>query len=151
MPNTYSQIYLQIVFAVRNDLCLIPGNHKSDLHRYITAVIQHQGNKLIAINSMPDHLHILLGMRPDRAPSDLVRDIKTNSAKLINEQRWIRGKFGRQEGFGAFSYSRSQIPNVARYIENQEAHHHKRTFREEYVKFLEKFEIEYDPRYLLRW
>ena len=105
---------------------------------------------MITINNMPDHLHLLVGLRPDSSLSDLVRDVKAGSSKFINEKRWVIGRFSWQEGFGAFSYSRSQLGAVIRYIENQQKHHAKKSFREEYVALLEKFGVEYDPRYIFK-
>jgi REP element-mobilizing transposase RayT len=114
----------------------------------MTTVIQNQKNKVMAINGMSDHVQLLIGLSPDIALSDLVKDVKVASSNLINDKRWVRGHFNWQRGFGAFSYSRSQVPNVARYIENQEQHHAKRSFRDEYTALLKKFDVEYDPRYL---
>ncbi|MBK8846224.1 MAG: transposase [Bacteroidetes bacterium] len=140
MPNTYSQIYIQIFFAVKGRKNLIAPQYREDLHKYITGIVQKREQKLLSIFCMPDHTHILVGLTPSIAISDLVRDIKAGSSK-----------FNWQEGFGAFSYSKSQIDNVSKYFLNQEAHHKKRTFREEYIDFLKKFEIEYDERYLFDW
>jgi putative transposase len=123
MANTYTQIYIHIVFAVQGRQSLIPKAHKAELHQYITGIIRNKKQKLIVINSMPDHVHILVGMRPDLALSDLVRDIKANSSKFINEKRWVMGRFRWQEGFGAFSYAHSQLDAVVNYIRNQEKHH----------------------------
>lgn len=148
MANTYTQIYIQVVFAVSGRLSLLCKEHKEELHKYITGIVTNQGHKLIAINSMPDHVHILLGLKPDTALSELVRDIKASSSKVINERRWVRGKFGWQEGFGAFSYGHSQIEPVIRYIQNQEQHHRRSSFRDEYLTLLEKFEIKFDQKYV---
>ena len=148
MANTYSQIYIHLVFAVKGRENLIPREHKSELQKYITGIITNKKNKLIAIENEPDHFHILIGLRPDTSISDLARDIKANSSRWINEQSWMQTEFRWQEGFGAFSYSRSQVSKVIAYILNQEAHHKKQTFREEYIALLEAFGIEYDPRYL---
>lgn len=151
MPNTYSQIYIQIVFAVKGRENLISKNNRVELHKYITGIVQKREQKMLSIFSMPDHTHLLIGLKPSIAISDLVRDIKAGSSNFINEKKWIQGKFNQQEGFGAFSYSRSQIDDVIKYILNQEAHHKKKTFREEYLDFLVKFEIEYDTKYLFDW
>jgi putative transposase len=151
MANTYTQIYLHIVFAVEHRDKVIPKAKKEDLHRYITGVVEHRACKLIAINSMSDHIHILIGYNPKHALSDIVRDIKATSSKMINESHWMRGKFEWQEGFGAFSYSRSQLDAIIGYIMNQEKHHTVKSFREEYVEFLDAYGVEYDPRYLLGW
>ncbi len=151
MPNTYSQIYIQIVFAVKGRQNLIPKQNREELHKYITGIVQNRDQKMLSIFCMPDHTHLLVGLKPLIAISDLVRDIKAGSSKFINDKHWMKGKFNWQEGFGAFSYSRSQIDNVIKYILNQEEHHKKKTFREEYIEFLKKFEIEYDEKYLFEW
>lgn len=151
MANTYTQIYIQVVFAVEGRQNLIAAEHNDELQKYITGIVSAQRQKLIAINNMPDHLHVLVGLRPDAALSDLVRDVKAGSSKFINEKRWVIGRFSWQEGFGAFSYSRSQLGAVIRYIENQQKHHAKKSFREEYVSLLEHFGVEYDARYLFKF
>jgi REP element-mobilizing transposase RayT len=151
MTNTYTQIYIHVVFAVQGRQNLIPKEHKEELHKYIAGIIRNKKQKLIAINSMPDHCHSFLGIKPSIALSDLVRDIKNNSANFINEKKWIRGKFSWQEGFGAFSYGHSQIDVVVKYIQNQEQHHTKKTFKDEYLEMLKKFEVEHDERYLFKW
>ncbi|MBO9582906.1 MAG: IS200/IS605 family transposase [Flavobacterium sp.] len=148
MANTYSQLYIQIVFAVKGRQNLISKNWKDEMYKYITGIITNQKQKLIAINGMPDHIHILVGIKPDISLSDLVRDIKSSSSKFINEQKWINGKFEWQTGFGAFSYGHSQLTNVIEYIENQEEHHKIRTFKEEYIAFLKLFNIDYKYEYL---
>jgi putative transposase len=150
MANTYSQIYIQVVFAVESRQRLITAEHKEDLHKYITGIVSGQRQKLLAIHCMPDHTHLLIGLKPDMALSDLVGEIKTSSTQLVNEKRWCRGRFGWQEGFGAFSYSHSQLRSVIRYIENQERHHARKTFREEYLSLLEKFNVPHDERYIFR-
>jgi REP element-mobilizing transposase RayT len=150
MANTYTQIYLHVVFAVEGRQSLIQPEHNDELQKYITGIVSAQRHKLIAINNMPDHLHLLVGLRPDAALSDLVRDIKANSSRFIREKRWVVGRFSWQEGFGAFSYSRSQLGAVIRYIENQQRHHVRQSFRDEYVELLERFGVEYDPRYVFK-
>ena len=150
MANTYTQIYLHVVFAVEGRQNLIAPAHNNELQKYITGIVTAQKHKLIAINNMPDHLHLLVGLRPDAALSDLVRDVKAGSSKFVNEKHWLVGRFSWQEGFGAFSYSRSQLGTVIRYIENQPKHHAKKSFREEYLEMLEKFGVEYDPRYVFK-
>ena len=150
MANTYTQIYVHVVFAVDGRQNLIAEEHNDELQKYITGIVSGQNQKLIAINNMPDHLHLLVGLKPDIALSDLVRDIKAGSSKFINDKHWVKGRFSWQEGFGAFSYSRSQLGAVIRYIENQQKHHAKKTFREEYIQLLEKFGVKYDPRYILK-
>ena len=151
MANTYTQIYIQIVFAIQGRMNLLPKERKEDLHKYITGIVANQDQKLIAINSMPDHVHILVGLKPDIALSDLVGKIKTGSTNHINRERWMPVRFSWQEGFGAFSYSHSQLDDVVRYIRDQEKHHAKKTFREEYFEFLDKFEVAYDQRYVFRF
>lgn len=118
--------------------------------KYITGIVTKQNQKLIVINNMPDHVHLLIGQRPDSNLSDLVGDIKSGSTNFINRHRWVKGRFNWQEGFGAFSYSHSQLDTVIRYIKNQQKHHKKRTFREEYVSLLDKFEVPYDERYIFK-
>ena len=117
----------------------------------MAGVLRNQGIKLIAIGGVQDHIHILFGLAPKIALSDLVRDIKANSSKFINEKGFVRGRFYRQEGFGAFSYSRSQVDAVAKYVLNQETHHAERSFKAEYVELLDRFEVEYDEKYLFKW
>ncbi len=151
MPNTYTQIYIQIVFAVKGRENLISKNNRDELQKFMTGIITNRGQKLLAIYCMPDHTHVLVGLKPTIAVSDLARDIKAGSSKFINDQKWVRGKFNWQEGFGAFSYSKSQLYNVINYILNQEEHHHKKTFKEEYIEFLKKFEVEYDEKYLFEF
>ena len=151
MANTYTRIYIHIVFTVEGRQNLIRGECKEELHKYITGIIQNKGQKTIAINSMPDHIHVLIGLKPDAALSDLVRDIKANSSKFVNGKNWVMGRFNWQEGFGAFSYSHSQLDTVIDYIKNQAKHHSRKTFRDEYLEMLKKFSIEYDARYLFDW
>ncbi len=151
MAGTFSQIYIQIVFAVNGRQNLISKNWKDELHKYIAGIIKGKEQKPIIVNGMPDHIHAFIGLKPSMAISDLVRDIKNNSTNFINDKRFVRGKFSWQEGYGAFSYSHSHIKNVYNYILNQEKHHKKKTFREEYLQFLKKFEIEYNEKYLFEW
>jgi REP element-mobilizing transposase RayT len=148
MANTYSQLYVHIVFAVKGRQNLISKNWKDEIYKYITGIITNKRQKLIAINGMPDHIHILIGLRADKSISDLVRDIKANSSKFINEKRWINGKFEWQTGFGAFTYGHSQLTSVIKYIENQEQHHKTKTFNEEYMAFLELFNVDFKKEYL---
>ena len=150
MANTYTQIYLHVVFAVEGRQNLIAPEHNDELQKYITGIVTAQKHKLIAINNMPDHLHLLVGLRPDAALSDLVRDVKAGSSKFINEKRWVMGRFSWQEGFGAFSHARSQLDAVIRYIQNQQKHHAKKSFRDEYLELLEKFGVEYDRKYIFK-
>jgi len=151
MANTYSQIYVQIVFTVKGRHNLIPDQHREELQKYITGIITGRNQKLLAIFAMPNHIHILVGLKPSITISDLVRDIKAGSSKFISEKKWLVGKFSWQEGFGAFSYSKSQIDTVINYILNQEEHHKKKTFKEEYLYFLKKYKIEYNEKYLFEW
>ena len=150
MANTYTQIYIHVVFAVEGRQNLIPPEHNDELQKFITGIVSGQQQKLIAINNMPDHLHLLVGLRPDSSLSDLVRDIKAGSSKFIKEKRWVAGRFSWQEGFGAFSYSRSQLGAVIRYIENQQRHHAKQSFHDEYIELLERFGVEYDAKYIFQ-
>lgn len=150
MANTYTQIYIHVVFAVEGRQNLIAAEHNEELQKYITGIVSGKVQKLITINNMPDHVHVLIGLQPDACLSDLVRDVKAHSSKFINEKRWVAGRFAWQEGFGAFSYSRSQLGAVIRYIENQQQHHAKKSFHDEYVELLEKFEVDYDPKYIFR-
>ena len=150
MANTYTQIYIQIVFAVQGRQSLIQPEHNDELQKYITGIVTNQGQKLIAINNMSDHMHILIGQKPSIALSDLVRDIKAGSSGFINERRWVRGRFSWQEGFGAFSYGHSQLGAVIRYIQNQQRHHRQRSFAEEYEQLLERFQISHDERYVFQ-
>ena len=150
MANTYSQIYIHIVFAVEGRQNLIEPARNNELQKYVTGIVSGQKQKLIAINNVPDHVHILIGLKPDMALSDLVGDIKTGSSNFINRQRWVAGRFSWQEGYGAFSYSRSQLDTVSRYIQNQQKHHSRKTFRQEYVDLLERFGIDYDERFLFK-
>ena len=148
MANTYSQIYIQIVFAVAGRENLIKAAWRDELYKYITGIVRNHGQKLIVIGGVENHVHILLGIKPNIALSDLVREIKANSSRFINERKFIRGKFSWQEGFGAFSYSHSHLGNIIRYVENQEIHHRKTNFKEEYLTFLQKYEIDFDEKYL---
>lgn len=148
MANTYTQLYIQIVFAVKGRESLIARQHKEELQKYMTGIVQQRKCKLLAIHCMPDHCHVLIGLRPDVALSDLVRDMKASPSKFIKEKKWVKGVFQWQEGFGAFSYSQSQLPDVINYVLNQEEHHKKLTFKEEYLAFLQKFQVDYDEKYL---
>lgn len=151
MAGTFSQIYIQVVFTVKGWENLIGKEWKDELHKYIAGIIKGKEQKPIIVNGMPDHIHAFVGLRPAMAISDLVRDIKNNSSNFINEKKLVKGKFSWQEGYGAFSYSHSHIQNVYDYILNQEEHHRKKTFKEEYINFLKKFEIDYNEKYLFEW
>jgi REP element-mobilizing transposase RayT len=150
MANTYTQIHIQAVFSVQNRYCLIKKTWKDELYQYITGIIQNYGHKLLAINGMPDHIHVFFGMRPTQSLSDLMQNVKGSSSQWINEKRFIPGRFSWQEGYGAFSYSKSQVDPVIEYIKRQEIHHHRKTFLEEYLDFLERFQVPYDERYIFK-
>ena len=151
MAGTYSQLYIQVVFAVKGRQNLIAKSWKNDLHKYITGIITNKEQKSIIVNGMADHIHIFVGLKPSMRISDLVRDIKNNSAKFINEAGFVKGKFVWQEGYGVFSYSHSEISRVYNYILNQEEHHQKKSFRDEYLELLKNFEIEHNEKYLFDW
>ncbi len=148
MPNTYSQIYLHIVFAVQFRQYLLPQQHKEELHKYFTGLITKRGSKLLAINCMPDHTHLFIGYKPTISLPDLVKEIKVASNQFINRKRWINGRLKWQEGYGVFSFSQSQIDTVINYIKRQDQHHKKRTFREEYIQLLKKFNVEFNQKFL---
>ena len=150
MANTYTQIYIQYVFAVQNRISLIKNEWKDELYKYMTGIINQHEHKFLSIGGMTDHIHALVSMHPKQAPSDLMYELKRSSSLWINENKFVVGKFSWQEGFGAFSYSQSQISRVSKYIENQETHHKKKTFREEYLDFLKAFNIEFDERYVYK-
>jgi len=151
MANTYTQIYLHIVFSVKGRQNLIQKKWKDELHKYICGIVKGKEQKVYAIGGMSDHIHILVSIKPNITISELVRDIKANSSKWINEKGYIMGKFQWQEGFGAFSYAQSQLDTVIAYINNQEQHHQKKTFKDEYLELLQKFNVEYDEKYLFEW
>lgn len=151
MAGTFSQIYIQVVFAVKGRGNFLQEPWRDEVFKYISGIIKGKNQKPIIVNGVKNHVHIFVGLKPSMAISDLVRDIKNNSSNFINEKKWVSGKFSWQEGFGSFSYSHSQIEQVYNYIQNQEKHHKKKTFKEEYLEFLKKFDIEYDERYLFEW
>jgi putative transposase len=151
MANTYTQIYLQLVYSPLGRENVIPIKHKEELHKYTTGIIQNRKHKLLAVNCMSDHIHIFIGYNPVQSLPDLLRDIKANTSKFINDNKWVPGKFQWQKGYGGFSYSHSQIDNVIKYINSQEEHHKKITFRDEYLSILEQFNINYNPEYLFDW
>ncbi|MCK9163316.1 MAG: IS200/IS605 family transposase [Bacteroidales bacterium] len=151
MANTYTQLYIHLVFAVKGRENFILEDKREELEKYICGIVSNNNSKPLAIFCNPDHTHILIGLNPSISISDLTKIIKSNSSKWINENKWVSGKFSWQEGFGAFTHSKSQIDLVAKYILNQAEHHKKKTFREEYIKFLEECGIEYDERYLFTW
>jgi len=151
MPGTYSQIYVQYVFAVKGRANILHDDWRDELFKYISGIITGKGQKAIIVNGYRDHVHAFVGLKPSMRISDLIRDIKNNSSNFINSNNWIKGKFSWQEGYGVFTYSHSQIDNVYQYILNQELHHSKKTFKEEYIDFLKKFEIEFEDKYLFDW
>ncbi len=151
MANTYSQVYLQFVITVKGRQSLLNPIHNEELQKYITGIVQNRKQKMLAINNMPDHLHLFVGFGTTMSIADFMEQVKSISSKFINENGWVGGKFEWQRGYGVFSYSRSHIDNVVKYILNQQKHHKKKTFKEEYLEFLKKFEVEYDERYLFDW
>lgn len=148
MPNTYSQIYIQIIFAVKYRDAVIHGSWEDKLYKYITGIVQNTGNKMLAINGMPDHIHFVIGYNMNTKIPDLVREIKKASNKFIREQQFVCSNFQWQEGYGAFSYSKSHLDAVIKYVQNQKKHHAKRTFRDEYLDLLNKYEIDYSEEYV---
>lgn len=150
MPNTYTQIHIQVVFAVQNRQSLIQNEWKDELYKYMTTLIQNENHKLLQINGTPDHVHVFFGMRPTQALSDLMKKLKGESSTWINRKGLTKGRFSWQAGYGAFSYAKSEVPRVIRYIQNQEEHHREKTFTEEYLEFLKTFEIDYDERYIFK-
>jgi len=148
MGGTYSQLYIHVVFSVKGRQALLSPDWRKELFSYISGIISAKGHKSIIVNGVADHVHILLGMKPSIALSDIVRDIKNNSSKFITEKKWIRNRFEWQTGYGAFSYSHSQLSKIYRYIQDQERHHQKRSFKEEYIDLLQHFDIAYDERYI---
>ncbi|OXB22635.1 transposase [Flavobacterium tructae] len=150
MANTYTQIHIHFVFAVKFRRSLIDKEWKAELYQYITGIIKNNDHKLLAINGVSDHIHILIGIRPAQSISDLMKNIKQDSSKWINSNKLSKSHFQWQEGYGAFSYSKSQLSTVIRYIENQESHHKKKTLREEYIHFLQKSEVDYDEKFIFK-
>jgi putative transposase len=151
MPNTYTKIFIQIVFAVKGRQNLIQKHWQDELHKYICGIVNGKKQKVFAIGGVSDHIHILVSMNPKISISDLVRDIKAHSSKWINQRNFVRGKFHWQEGFGAFSYAESELDVVIAYVNDQENHHKKISFKDEYISLLDEYEIEYDEKYLFEW
>lgn len=151
MAGTFSQIYIQIVFAVKNRNCLIKPDWEERLYKFITGIVQRKGQKMLAINGVWDHIHFCIGQKPSCCLSDLVREIKKSSNEFINGEKFTKFRFSWQEGYGAFSYSHSHLDSVIKYIMNQKKHHKVKTFREEYLEFLRKFDVPYDDKYLFNW
>ena len=148
MPNTFCQIYIHLVFAVKFRQSLITASLREELEKYISGIIRNEKQKMLAIYCMPDHCHIFVSMTPDKAIADIVRIIKSNSSKWINERMFFKHRFEWQNGYGAFSYSQSQMPSVVNYILNQEQHHRVKNFKDEYINLLNRFAIDYDEKYL---
>lgn len=151
MAGTFSQLYIQVVFAVKGRENLLQKPWREEVFKYMSGIIKGKNQKPIIVNGVTDHVHLFIGLKPSMPLSDLIRDVKNNATNFINENKFLKGKFSWQEGYGAFSYSHSQLDTVYQYILNQEEHHKKKTFKEEYLDFLQKFEIEYDERYLFDW
>lgn len=151
MSDSYSQIHLQYVFSVRDRDCILLPEWRNDLFQYMAGIVRMKGQKPIIVGGYYDHVHLFVGIRPEMSMTDLIRDVKNSASNYINEHKLIRTKFSWQKGYGVFSYSQSQVRSVYDYIKNQEHHHQKRTFREEYIDFLQKFEIEYNEKYLFDW
>lgn len=151
MPGTFSQIYIQYVFAVKGRQNFILSSFEEELYKYIGGIIKGKEQKPLAVNGMPDHIHVLVGLKPVMRISDLIRDIKNNSTNFINDKGWLKQKFCWQDGYGSFSYSHSAFGTVIEYIKNQKIHHEKRTFKEEYHEFLKKFEIPFEEQYLFEF
>jgi putative transposase len=151
MANTYTNCYFHLVFAVKNRQALIMKNWKDDLEKYLTAIIQSHKHKLLVIGSMPDHVHIFIGYNVNQLIPDLVEDLKTSSNTWVKQQGFTKFKFDWQKGYGAFTHSRSQINQVVNYIMNQEKHHQKKSFKEEYKEILFKNGIEYNDEYLFEF
>ena len=150
MANTYTQIHIQCVFAVRNRRCLIHESWRQELYKYMTGIVQNYDHKLLQINGMPDHIHLFFGMRPTQSLSDLMKIVKGESSEWINKKRFLKEKFSWQAGFGGFSYTKDHVPQVIKYIQKQEVHHRKTSFLEEYTSLLKEFDVEFDERYIFK-
>jgi len=151
MANTFHQIYLQFVFAVQGPQSILPKENKEELHKYITSLVQARKAKMLAVNCMPDHTHLFEGFKPSVLISDFVKEIKVGSNEFIKSKKWVKSNFSWQEGYGVFSYGHSQIDMVCKYVLNQEEHHKKKSFRQEYMEFLEKFAVPFEERFLFEW
>ena len=150
MPDTFTQLYIQLVFAVKGRHSFIKEAFRNELEKYICGIVRNKNHKPLAIYCMPDHIHLLTGLNPAQSISDLVKEMKISSGNFIKEKHWMH-QFSWQQGYGAFSYSRSSLDKVINYILNQPEHHKKKSFREEYIGFLEKFNIDYDEKYLFEF
>jgi putative transposase len=151
MAGTFSQVYIQVVFSVKGRECVLQKPWRDDVFKYMSGIIKAKNHKPIIVNGVEDHVHLFIGLRPSSSISDLIRDVKNNSSNFINDHNLVKGKFSWQEGYGVFSYSHSQIDQVYNYILNQEEHHAKKTFKEEYLDFLDKFEVPFEEKYLFDW
>ena len=151
MADTYSQLNIHCVFAVKGREHIITANFRDELHRYMAGILNHDGSYSLAVNGSKDHVHAFFELKPSLAVADQMRMLKATSSKWINDHRFVRGKFAWQEGYGAFSYSRSQRDSVINYIINQEEHHKNVTFKEEYLRILTQFEIPFDNRYIFEF
>jgi putative transposase len=150
MSNTFSQMYVQVVFAVKYRESLIRPEWEDELYKYITGAVQSEGQKMLAINGMPDHLHFFMGIKPNLSLSDLVREIKKSSNDMIKRNKFTKNNFQWQEGFGAFTYGHSQLDGVINYIHNQKEHHKRITFKDEYIVLLKEFGIKFEEKYLFK-
>lgn len=150
MANTFTQLHVQLIFAVQNRISLIHDAWKDELYKYFTGIIQSNNHKMLIGNGMPDHVHLFIGMRPTQSIAELMWELKQSSSKWINQRGFVRGKFQWQDGYGAFSYTKKEIPIVCNYIQYQQEHHRKVSFSEEYRKLLDEFEVEYDERYIFK-
>ena len=148
MPNTYTQLYIHFVFAVKYRMAIIQPEWEEQLHRYITGIVQNNGHKLLAMNSVTDHSHLFIGLNPNQSISELMRLVKGDSSEFVNKQGFTKRKFQWQEGYGAFSNSNSQIDSVIKYINNQKEHHRKKSFKEEYLNILKDYSVNYDEQYV---
>lgn len=151
MAGTYSQIYIHIVIVVKYRKYLIKPEWEDELYKYITGIIKGKNQLLLEINGMPDHTHILIGIKPSMRLDDLVREIKKSATAFIQQKRFGNKQFRWQGGYGAFSHSKGNLNTVINYIKNQKEHHQKKTLRKEYIEMLEEFEIEYEEKYLFDW
>lgn len=151
MANTYTQLNIHCVFAVKGRGSFIAPSFRDELHSYMAGILKNDGSYVLAINGWRDHVHVFFELQPTMSVSDQIRMLKASSSKWINDSKLIKGKFQWQEGYAAFSYSRSQRNEVIQYIKNQEAHHKKKTFREEYLELLRKFEIPFEDKYVLEF
>jgi putative transposase len=151
MANTYSQIYIQMVFAVQGRAYMIQKRTKDEIYKYIAGIVRNKGQKLLAIGGMPDHVHLFVGLKPEMSVSELMRDVKRASSLFINEKKWFLGHFSWQEGYGAFSYAHEDIDRVVKYVLNQEEHHKRKNFQEEYLSMLKASEVDYEEKYLFDW